>query len=428
MYHPNHHGFRSNHNTVTGIIQMYDIWTESLENKQMSGVMMVDLSAAFDMVDHSLLLEKLRIMGFGLESCNFFQSYLNKRSQRVLIDGHLSDELLIECGVPQGSILGPLLYVLYTNDLPEIVHTDCDMDNESYPRMHCNRCGNICSYADDSTYTYCSADPVEMSSKLTDVYNKISEYMVNNKLVINAEKTHLVVMGARMSNDKRKLVKLNAGNCEIFPSSSEKLLGLTINENMKFHDHAVYGKNSLVKILSVKANAILKISNHSTFKTRLMLANAFFNSNLIYMISVWGGTEKFVIRILQVIQNRVARYVTGHGLYTSTKKLLLQCNWLSVKQLAVYNSLLQVYKIISSKEPKYLNQKLSRHFPYNTRASANEGIRVAHEVRYNVTSQSFIIRAAKLWNMVPGKIRSISEVSRFKAELKLWVKDNVTLD
>ena len=143
-----------------------------------------------------------------------------------------------------------------------------------------------------------------------------------------------------------------------------------------------------------------------------MLANALFNSNLIYMISVWGGTEKFVIRILQVIQNRVARYVTGHGygLYTSTKKLLLQCNWLSVKQLAVYNSLLQVYKIISSKEPKYLNQKLSRHFPYNTRASANEGVRVAHEVRYNVTSQ-FQIQNVKF--QISNSVQA-SEKAQFK--------------
>ena len=209
--------------------------------------------------------------------------------------------------------------MLYTNDLPEIVHTECGIEVESSSSMYCNQCGNICSYADDSTYTYCSADPVEMSSKLTAAYNEISEYMVDNKLVINAEKTHLIVMGAKINSDKRRLVKVNAGNHEIFPSSSEKLLGLTINENMKFHEHVVHGEISLVKVLSAKANAISKLSKHSAFKTRLMFANAIFNSNLVYMISVWGGAEKFVIRIIQVIQNRVARYVTGHGLYTSTQ-------------------------------------------------------------------------------------------------------------
>ena len=86
-----------------------------------------------------------------------------------------------------------------------------------------------------------------------------------------------------MNSDKRRLVKVNAGNHEILPSSSEKLLGLTINENMKFHEHAVHGESSLVKVLSAKANAISKLSKHSAFKTRLMFANAIFNSNLVYM-------------------------------------------------------------------------------------------------------------------------------------------------
>ena len=135
-----------------------------------------------------------------------------------------------------------------------------------------------------------------------------------------------------------------------------------------------------------------------------------------------------MIRILQVIQNRVARYVTGHGLYTSTKILLRQCNWLSVKQLSVYHSSLQVYKIVASKEPKYLSQRLNRCFPYNTRASAYEGIRIVQDEKYNVTSQSFMVRGAKLWNSIPGKIRDINEIRRFKVELKNWVKANVTLE
>ena len=222
--------------------------------------------------------------------------------------------------------------------------------------------------------------------------------------------------------------EVNAGNHEIFPSSSEKLLGLTINENMKFHEHVVHGESSLVKVLSAKANAISKLSKHSAFKTRLMFANAIFNSNLVYMISVWGGAEKFVIRIIQVIQNRVARYVTGHGLYTSTQILLRQCNWLCVKQLSVYHSTLQVYKIVASKEPKYLSQRLNRCFPYNTRASAHEGIRIVQDEKYNVRSQSFMVRGAKLWNSIPSKIRDINDIRRFKVELKNWVKDNVTLE
>ena len=122
LINPNHHGFRGGHSTTTGLIQMYDSWIEALNNGQYSAACFLDLSAAFDVVDHNLLLEKLKLYGFSGSTIEWMSSYLLNRSQAVYVDGFLSNNLSMNSGVPQGSILGPLMYIIFTNELPELLH------------------------------------------------------------------------------------------------------------------------------------------------------------------------------------------------------------------------------------------------------------------------------------------------------------------
>ena len=282
--------------------------------------------------------------------------------------------------------------------------------------------------ADDSTFTFSTSDPVEMSEKLTKVYKEISDYMGNNRLVINDDKTHLIVMGTRKNKEKRGMVQFTAGNSTITPTPSEKLLGLNINENMKFHDHILTNEKSLLRNLTSRMNAVSRVSKYSSFKTRLMIANAVFNSVPIYMISVWGGSEKFVIRALQVMQNKVARCVTRLGWFTPTKQLLLQCNWLSVRQLATYHTALQVYKARRDHKPEYIDRIFSRPFPYNTRAAAGDNIRILQDADYSFSSQSFMVRGSKIWNSLPAELRMINKVDKFKKGLRQWIRDRVELE
>ena len=175
---PNHHGCRRWHNTATALIQMYDQWVEEVEAGQMVGVMMIDLSAAFDMVDHPLLLDKLALFGMETEVTQWLRSYLTGRSQSVLVDGCLSPPLNIEFGVPQGSILGPLMYIIFTNDIPDLVHDHAI--SYDMPEPHCSGCGSTVCYVDDATFSVSHSDPAILSQKLTNQYKRIMEYMAAN--------------------------------------------------------------------------------------------------------------------------------------------------------------------------------------------------------------------------------------------------------
>ena len=151
---------------------MYDQWLEEVENDMMVGVMMIDLSAAFDMVDHNILLKKLELYGMEEQTRNWMKSYLSSRTQVVMVDGCLSPPLSVTCGVPQGSILGPLLYILFTNEIPDLVH-DHPVSFMS-PLPHCAGCVSTVCYVDDLTYSHGENDPIVLSQKLTQQYDKIS--------------------------------------------------------------------------------------------------------------------------------------------------------------------------------------------------------------------------------------------------------------
>ena len=166
-----------------------------------SAVLMLDMSAAFDLVDYHLLVKKLAIYGFEENSLQWFSSYLSRRSQQVYVDGALWEPLDVNVGVPQGSILGPLLYIIYSNDLPESVHSHL-AENNSYFNTHCKQYGGICCYADDSTFTISGKDPEKLSSSIAEKYQKISTCMSRNKLVLNGDKTHLLVMASSQKHKK----------------------------------------------------------------------------------------------------------------------------------------------------------------------------------------------------------------------------------
>ena len=329
--------------------------------------------------------------------------------------------------MPQGSILGPLCYVLFTNDLPETV-----LDSQSHVHFddlttYCEECGGLCCFADDSTYGVSSDDQDILENKLNDRYTIPAQYMGNNKLKLNDDKTHLLIM---TTQQKQKLININVQITTptevIKPIKSEKLLGIFIQDNLKWTDYILNNEKSLLKQLNTRINALKMISYVASFKVRLMIANGIFCSKLIFQISLWGGTEEYLLDSLQIVQNKAVRFVTCRDKYTHIVELLKQCGWLSIRQLIFYHSVISIFKTLQTTYPKYIFSKLSSEFPYNTRLAQSESVRMglAFQCKLELTEKSFLNRATVSYNKLPAELRQVRKLETFKEQLKIWVLAN----
>ena len=174
------HAYREGHSTCTALVEMTDDWLRGIDNSLLSGAVMLDFSAAFDLIDHKLLIEKLTHYGFGPMAISWFENYLSFRTQQVFLNGTLSNSINIDCGVPQGSCLGPLLFSIFTNDLPLVIQES-----------------TLVLYADDSTLYYSASTCCKLKSVLSQDLKAVVNWVTANRLVLNLSKTVSIVFGSR---------------------------------------------------------------------------------------------------------------------------------------------------------------------------------------------------------------------------------------
>ena len=248
--------------------------------------------------------------------------------------------------------------------------------------------------------------------------------MAANKLVLNSDKTHLLVMASstqhRLHGNYR--VQLDTGAEIILPQDNERLLGCQISSDFKWNAHVSDSKFSMQRQITSRLNALRKISFASSFATRKMIANGIIISRIIYAIQCWGGASDYLVKILQVLQNKAARFVTKLDIFTSQDKLLKQCGWLSVKQLIAYHSMVQVFKVKSSKKPVFLHEIASKSFGYPTRASTSGSLVDNKKTTNEISKDAFLFRSTKLWNILLPSIRKEINILKFKYQLREWVK------
>ena len=256
---------------------------------------------------------------------------------------------------------------------------------------------SYCIFADYSTFTLRGKYPTKLAESIKEKYWLISDYMSKNRLILNSEKTHLLIMTSARNHRSHGNygITLDTGTEVIEPGTEEKLLGGLISNDLRWNSHVRDNKRSLINILTSRVNALQKISMYTSFKTRKMVANGVVLSHLTYFIQLYGGCSGELISALQLLQNKAARAVTKLDRYTPVSKLLLQCGWMSVRQMISYHSLLLLYKTKQTKKPGYIFSKISSKFPRRTRLATTEGIKDSRHFKSSLAQASFIPRTIK---------------------------------
>ena len=426
LLHPDHHGFIQHHSTATALHQLVDLWQRAANEGKLSATLMLDLRAGFDVINHPILLEKLKKYGFDSQTLNWFRSYFHERYQRVQIESSLSDFLLIPWGVPQGSILGPLLFIIYINELPEVAKSQANEETENKDDE-----SNIVIYADDNSPTTSDKDVHALLLNIEQDGRKVTNWFDRNDMNCSGEKTKLLICGTRAMRQSRieneniqPIVKV-CGD-DIKESSSEKLLGVIVNNTLswKNHLHGNEEDEGLIKNLSKRVNMLKRLRKFLPNPQFKSTVSGLFLSKLSYCITVWGSVwnipgdmteskmktnmSKDDLRKLQVLHNKCMRLQTGKDRNTSCTTLLSLTNSLSVHQMIAHKSAIQVYNVSKNEAPKYHFRRL---FPSNrsqdnqeTRSTSNLDTRV--EFSRTIGRGSFFYQGSRLWSALSLNINS----------------------
>ena len=228
-------------------------------------------------------------MGIEQEAASWMESYLSGQTQSTLVDGHQSSALpLPPCSVIQGGIGSGLLYLVYTNDLPDVIH-DHEVDYNK-AKANCKEDGSMVNFVADVTVYTEHKDPEVLSLKLSSHYKKVERYMHANKLVINSDKTHLIVMAGRGAVSARRM-EVKAGRDTIKQSETEKLLGGVIQNSGKWSAMIKNGNNSIVCQLAGRLNSLKKLQQ-ADFKSKLAVTTAIIQSKIQYLLPLYGEAPK----------------------------------------------------------------------------------------------------------------------------------------
>ena len=212
--------------------------------------------------------------------------------------------------------MGPLLYTLYTNELPSLIKSIRQVDNLEDSLQKEQGEDHVCCFADDTTMSSLSTHHRDLTTKMTKNYNDISKFMVDNRLKLNNDKSHLLVINSskrRATANSSNLVEIKTPSESIRPTTNQRLLGCWIQDDLKWTEHIRDNEESLIRSLNKRLNAQKIISKISDFKTRKFIAEGIFMSKLVYMISVWSGCTKELLSSIQTIQNRAAKALTRNN-------------------------------------------------------------------------------------------------------------------
>ena len=394
-------GNKRRHSTETSIIHSNDFILNAMDNKKLTASVFLDMSKAFDSLNHDLLIKKLRHIGLSSQAILWFQSYLSSRYQRVRINSSLSDFLPVSTGVPQGSILRPLLFSVYVNDLP-LSLKKCEVD----------------SYVDD-TKKYLSFNVKDKDISITDLQQdltSIRNWCFNNSLLINPDKTKLIVFGTKQMLSRLDDSKLSLLGKELTPCDSVRDLGVYVDPQLFYDKHILKTVSSCVSRLC-QINRVKHVFDKRTLK---LVINALAFSRLFYCSSVWSNTAKKNVDKLQLVQNFAARIVANKRKYEHVTPILRSLNWLPVRDQLYFRDAVLAFKCMSGLAPVYLSDKLITRSTVSKRELDTRNSQMLNIPLFRTATgqKTFYYWTVNIWINSNDDIKLCIDVNSFRNKLR----------
>ena len=403
-------GFRGLHSTDTCLTHLNNTILTGFDKGMVTGMILIDLQKAFDTIDHKILLGKLKTLNFSSSSIKWFDSYLSDRYFKVSIDNEFSKPATLSCGVPQGSILGPLLFLLYINDMPR-----------------CLSKATLYLYADDSCLVFQSKSVDSINEVLNNEFAALYDWFVDNKLSIHfgEDKTKCILFCPIRKKSKMDPLNISFGNTKISQHNKVNYLGCIL-------DDCLSGETmffNVLKKINSRLSFLYRKQKYLTPYLRRLLCNALIQPHFDYACSAWYPNLNLKLKKkLQASQNRCIKFCLKMNNRTRVNiESFEEMNWLPVKNRFELITQSHIYKFFNSKAPKYYNDflEISEAAP-STRRNFMKLTQPGPKTEYGKKSFSFF--GPFLWNKLDRSLKETTSLNSFKHALKKSIFENLKLE
>ena len=397
------YGFRKRHSTHHALIDFTEKIANAFENNNFLIGLFLDLSKAFDCIDHAILINKLRFYGIRGVAINLIISYLFNRKQFVNIGNLTSNNLDILLGVPQGSNLGPLLFLLYVNDLPNV------SDVLSF-----------ILFADDTSLFLAGNNPRSVSLLLNNELEKMYFWFLANRLLINFSKTNYMVFKIKNKNVDVDVIKVHIANNEINMVDSVKFLGLIIDSKLTWKQH--------INEISRKISCVIGVLNKIKFMLPLSVLANLYNSMILpyltYCNIIWGNCANYLLQQLFLLQKRAIRIITKSPYLAHSNVLFSQLNILNIYDLHLYLVAIFMFLYMKNILPENFNNFFTPQRNINKYVTRNADNLYLPNYRYKFSRTMIKYRGPLVWNMLQHDLKDCFSLSTFKRKYKLYLIDH----